>query len=206
MIGPMTVAGSSTREQMIVTAERLFGERGLGSVSLREIAVAAGQRNSAAVHYHFGNKDALVQAIFDNRMTVSNEQRMTMLAAMHADGRDSDLRSLVEALVFPLADVTAQPDSHFAAFLIQLASVPPYRINWDWESAESLRLVWRGIARCLDLPDAVIEERKRMLLHLVIHGMADRERAAAAADRGWESRLIDAATGMLQAPLTGSAD
>ncbi|WP_182358313.1 TetR/AcrR family transcriptional regulator [Tomitella gaofuii] len=193
----MTTAATSTSERIILTAERLFGERGLGSVSLREIAVAAGQRNSAAVHYHFGNKDALVQAVFDHRMAGTNAHRLSMLAAMTADGRDADLRALLEALVTPLAAATGHADSHFGAFLLQLASVPPYRINWDWESAESVRLVWRGIARCLALSGPVADERKKMLTNLVIHTVADHERSESDV---WQRQLIDAAAGLLSAP------
>lgn len=196
----MTTAAPSTSERIILTAERLFGERGLGSVSLREIAVEAGQRNSAAVHYHFGNKDALVQAVFDYRMVDTNAHRLRLLASMTADGRDADLHALLEALIRPLAEATGHADSHFGAFLLQLASVPPYRIRWSFDSAESIRLVWRGIERCLALPPHVADERKKMLTNLVIHTVADHERTGS--DQ-WRRHLIDAAAGLLSAPVSG---
>ena len=60
-----TPTSDRTREQLILAGERLFALSGLDSVSLRQINSAAGQRNSSAAHYHFGSKEALVQAIHE---------------------------------------------------------------------------------------------------------------------------------------------
>ena len=46
-----------TRERLLLTAEKLLGERGINGVSLREITREAGQRNASALHYHFGSRD-----------------------------------------------------------------------------------------------------------------------------------------------------
>ena len=43
-----------TRTQLMRAAERLFAERGIEVVSLREINRAAAQRNATALQYHFG--------------------------------------------------------------------------------------------------------------------------------------------------------
>ena len=48
---------------LIETAERLFAEKGIDNVSLREINRAAGQKNVAALHYHFGTRESLLEAI-----------------------------------------------------------------------------------------------------------------------------------------------
>ena len=57
---PETGGGVDTREKFLLTAERLFGERGINGVSLREISRAVGQRNPSALQYHFGSRDALL--------------------------------------------------------------------------------------------------------------------------------------------------
>jgi len=41
------------RVELLVTAERLFAQSGIDSVSLRQIATAAGYSNPATVQYHF---------------------------------------------------------------------------------------------------------------------------------------------------------
>ena len=53
---PPSPKAQDGRERIIVAAERLIAERGI-DVPLRDIAVAADQRNNSAVQYHFGSRD-----------------------------------------------------------------------------------------------------------------------------------------------------
>ena len=59
-VDPRTVRA---REAMIRAAERLFSERGIEAVSLREVGAVAGQRNNSAAQYHFGTREGLVDAV-----------------------------------------------------------------------------------------------------------------------------------------------
>ena len=52
----------STREKLLDCAEELFAEHGLEGVSLRTINAEAGL-SPAALHYHFGTKDRLVEVL-----------------------------------------------------------------------------------------------------------------------------------------------
>lgn len=198
----------ATRERLIVAAERVFAERGVDAASLREIGVAAGQRNTAAAQYHFGTKEALIAAIFDHRMSTINAERMAMLARAQADGRAGDLRSMLEAYVFPMAASVAARDKYYGRFMAQLFAIPRYRSGFDWENAESLRLVWHGISRCLDaLPGDVLTARMRMLIHITVHAMADHESSDEplpdpSTPPRWAVDLVDAAAGLLTAPVT----
>src|ERR1051326_9079064 len=97
-------AAARSRLAMILAAERLFAERGIAAVSLREIGAAAGQRNNSAAQYHFGSKQGLVDAVVEHRMGPINERRLALLADLDTSGRGSDLRALVEALVEPFAE------------------------------------------------------------------------------------------------------
>ena len=54
-----------TREKLIDAAVELYGNSSMDAVSLREIAVKAGQKNPNALQYHFGGRDGLLQAIVD---------------------------------------------------------------------------------------------------------------------------------------------
>jgi AcrR family transcriptional regulator len=54
--------GELTRKRLVESAERLFAEHGVGSVSIREVNRDAGLAPSA-VHYHFGSKEALLNAV-----------------------------------------------------------------------------------------------------------------------------------------------
>jgi AcrR family transcriptional regulator len=102
-------AGADTRERIIRAAERLFSERGIEGVSLREINRAAQQSNTGAVQYHFGDRDGLVRAIIDKHRRDTEPRRHALLDQYEDAGAD-DVRSLVAALVLPLAAKLADPD------------------------------------------------------------------------------------------------
>lgn len=55
-----------TKYTIIRTALHLFAERGLDGVSLSELRSASGQNNRSAIHYHFGNKDGLLDAVTEH--------------------------------------------------------------------------------------------------------------------------------------------
>ena len=92
------------RERLLDTAERLFAERGISGVSLREITEAAGQRNASVVQYHFGSRGGLVAAVVQRRMATVDAARSARLDAASADGRAPDLHEAMRILVEPLAE------------------------------------------------------------------------------------------------------
>jgi AcrR family transcriptional regulator len=110
---------SSTPERLIQVAERLFAEHGVGQVSLRQIAEAAGQRNQGVVQYHFGSKEELLRAIVRYRVKPYNDRRLTLLAALDEQGRGKDLSGLVDAALRPLAELGAS-DRDYVAFVTDL--------------------------------------------------------------------------------------
>lgn len=61
--------GEQSRERLLLTAIRLFAERGFANTSTRDIAQAAGA-NSAAISYYFGDKAGLYRAAFTERSPV----------------------------------------------------------------------------------------------------------------------------------------
>ena len=59
---------SDTVQRILDAAEVLFAQKGFAETSLRAITSRAGV-NLAAVNYHFGSKEALVQAVFERYLT-----------------------------------------------------------------------------------------------------------------------------------------
>ncbi len=55
-----------TREQLLKTASKLFGEKGFEAVSTRELAKAA-DVNIAMIAYYFGSKEGLFKAMIEER-------------------------------------------------------------------------------------------------------------------------------------------
>lgn len=70
--------GPETRNKILDAAESLFVEHGLEATSMRMITAMAGV-NLAAVNYHFGNKEKLIQEIFQRRLAELNRQRLAEL-------------------------------------------------------------------------------------------------------------------------------
>lgn len=71
---------ADTKTRILDAAETLFVSGGFDSMSMRQITSAA-TVNLAAVNYHFGSKDALIQAVLARRLDPLNEQRVAMLEA-----------------------------------------------------------------------------------------------------------------------------
>jgi AcrR family transcriptional regulator len=57
---------TSTRDRIVETALRLFSERGTASVSVRDLAEAAGV-TVPGLYYHFASKAELIQAVYQAR-------------------------------------------------------------------------------------------------------------------------------------------
>lgn len=104
----MSKAGA--REAILDTAERLFAEQGLDAVSLRTINTEAGY-SVAALHYHFGTRDQLLEALFDRRRDTVLSSRQALLERLQKQKKPR-LRAIAEALVLPLAElVFADPEA-----------------------------------------------------------------------------------------------
>lgn len=88
-----------TRERILNAAEALFAEHGFARTSLRMLTTRAGV-NLAAVNYHFGSKEALVQAVFTRRLVPLNQERIARLAALETSGTAS-VEAILEAFIGP---------------------------------------------------------------------------------------------------------
>lgn len=87
-----------TRDRILDAAEALFVEHGFEATTMRMITSRAGA-NIAAVNYHFGSKDALIQEVFKRRLTELNRRRLAMLDRLEADAQGAPLKPsrIVEA-------------------------------------------------------------------------------------------------------------
>lgn len=74
----MNTAQFSTKERILGAAEELFAQQGFRATSLRQVTSRA-DVNIAAVNYHFGSKENLVNEVFRRRMDGMSEQRLELL-------------------------------------------------------------------------------------------------------------------------------
>ncbi|OHV33202.1 MULTISPECIES: TetR/AcrR family transcriptional regulator [Pseudofrankia] len=112
----LNAKGSATRQVLLETAERLFAEHGIAMVPLRDVAVAAGQRNNAAVQYYFGDRESLLREITSYRAAASEASRVRALADLLAGDGKPQVHDLVDAFVRSLAG-HVEEDNHYLGFL-----------------------------------------------------------------------------------------
>ena len=111
-----------TRDRILDAAERLFVEHGFDGTSMRMITSAA-NANLAAVNYHFGSKDALVQAVFRRRLTALNQERLTELDLLEAEAGGATIKPsrIVEAFFGTALRMAADTEHGGRTFMRLLA-------------------------------------------------------------------------------------
>lgn len=101
------MATADTKERILAAAESLFARQGFSATSLRNVIAEAGV-NLAAVHYHFGSREKLVQAVFGWRFDPINQERLVLLSALE-DGRDRvTVEKILDCLLLPILRATRE--------------------------------------------------------------------------------------------------
>jgi len=115
-----SVTSNATRVKIMQAAERLFADRGIDGVPLREIAAASEQGNNTAVQYHFGSKEQLVYEIFDWRTNLFEPMRADMLNRAEAAGQLANAKVLLQIMCLPHLSISDEKGGHpYSAFLAQ---------------------------------------------------------------------------------------
>lgn len=95
----MSLQHFSTKDRILHAAEELFAQQGFASTSLRQVTSRA-DVNIAAVNYHFGSKDNLVNEVFRRRMDDMSADRLAALQDA-VDTHPGDLEAILAAFVEP---------------------------------------------------------------------------------------------------------
>lgn len=167
----------STRSSLIRAAERLFAERGLGTVTVKDITVAAGARNPSAVHYHFGSIETLIREVFAHRYESIEKSRIRRLAKLEKSKQPWLLQSFIEAAIGPLFEACLEEDGRlYARFCIQLAADPRFNVvelvqDIGMSSADAMR---ESLLRHLTgLPQETLRLRMRQAFTISLVQTAD---------------------------------
>jgi AcrR family transcriptional regulator len=190
---------ASTPERILDAAEALVAERGIDAVSLRAVNQAAAA-NVAAAHYHFGSKDAVVEAVLQRRMQVLSERRAELVAALAADPAPSP-RAVVAALVAPLAEFADHDPAGlvYVRFLAALSRSDSSRPSVARAFAPQYSPFLEQLERALpSVPRDLLEFRLALAGRSIIECLAE-----LGADHAHADALIDYVTGALAAPVHG---
>lgn len=180
--GGATARGERTRERLLDVAEQLLSTRGVEGVSLREIRLAAGQRNTSALQFHFGDRDGLLRAIIARHRPNQLAILSRLYDRMVAEGRESDRRSLVEVILRPSTDYVFQGPSARAwvRIVAELAARPELLLN-DLINNASPEAIHVGTMLLDEMEEVVCRkiafERLLMVSRSSLHLCADRARS-----------------------------
>ncbi|MCH2410570.1 TetR/AcrR family transcriptional regulator, partial [Myxococcota bacterium] len=140
---------ADTKTRILDSAEVLFAERGVEATSLRAVTTKA-ESNLAAVHYHFGSKEALIAAVVGRRLSPVNEERLRELEKLNEkSSKPASLEELLEAYFKPA--ISTLDNSEQGPLLAKMMS----RLFWE-SGGETRQLiveqfseVWEGFIRAL---------------------------------------------------------
>lgn len=207
----------SIKTLLLDTAERLFAEKGLYGVSVRDITGAADVRN-ASINYHFGSKGELYAAVLKRRLAPLSKARLERLGRLAASGGDRDLtlRALVQAFALPILEFAASPDKGWRHYCILVArsSVQPHvdshMVSKGYDET-ALRFLHAIAEICPDAGPYRVQCAYQFMLGTTLYAVCDNKRIDALSAGQYRSDdlasltdpFIDYVTGGLVAMLGG---
>jgi AcrR family transcriptional regulator len=186
-----------TRERILDAAEHLFMEHGYDGTSMRQITGDAAV-NLAAVNYHFGSKESLMQEVFRRRLDWLNEERLRVLDEMEqvAGGKPLKPSQIVDGFfgtLLRLADDKQRGGIVFLRLLGRTHTEPSefIRAFLAHEYAGVMERYKQALFKALpDVPRAEIVWRFHFMLGATSYAIAGTDALRLVAD--WEIEALDA--------------
>ncbi len=189
---------ADAKERLIRAAEHLFARGGVHRTQMNEINARAGQRNPSAVHYHFGSREGLLQAIIERHSSVVDAERAGLLDEL---GPEPGLTEIIGAILIPLtAELSSESGRDYLRIVPQSLDSPvaPPAMTAAFALAEKA---------LTDLPQPLRGARLSSMFLAASTLLArraadvDEGRVAGLDDQTFTANLIAMATAMLTAPL-----
>lgn len=102
---------NETKQKILNSAEKLFGENGYSPTSLRHI-ISEAKVNLAAIHYHFGSKQDLLDQVIMRKVGPINEGRLRLLGQFEAEAapHSPSVEKILEAFIAPAILIEKSPE------------------------------------------------------------------------------------------------
>jgi AcrR family transcriptional regulator len=171
-------AVDDTLQSILDSAEMLFAEHGIEGTSVRSVLATAGA-NVAAVHYHFGSKDRLVEEVFKRRADRIAADRMAGLRAALADpDPEGKLERILRAFLESgfTGDDTPEAAARFARLRARILSEDSdlarrlQSQSFDGSSNEFMKAIGETLPH---LDEAQIGWRFHAMLGIMVYTMAN---------------------------------
>jgi AcrR family transcriptional regulator len=203
---------AATRARLLRAGERLFAEHGIHQVRLREINALAGQRNSSALHYHFGSREGLVEAILSEHQTAMDRDVRPALDELIGGPGEPTVRAAVTIWVDALTEqLQTESGRDFLRILPQVLETVNRTVREGdvvRDSAQSARTFALLDACLAELSTAV--RRERLVAYALILTTLFADRAAlvesgaplALDDDEFAAHVADTICGALEVPTS----
>jgi AcrR family transcriptional regulator len=101
---------TGTKQKILDAAEKLFGENGYAATSLRHI-ISEAQVNLAAIHYHFGSKEDLLDQVIMRKAGPMNDRRLRLLNQYETEAapNPASVEKIVTAFILPALMIDKSP-------------------------------------------------------------------------------------------------
>jgi AcrR family transcriptional regulator len=184
-------ASEDTKNQLKAAAQLLFAHRGVDGVTVQEIVNAAGQRNNAALHYHFGSKEELIRQMVVDGAAVLDRRRREMLDEMKVRGGPKSIRDVMLVLMMPVIELGKDERWRgYIRFTSNLQASDPETLraalNNRWNSGYVQ--CFQSLKKMLPLPAAVVEQRLSIFM-IYANAILSAHEAALASRNTRNSRL-----------------
>ena len=161
--------GGDTRESILDAAEDLFSKHGFYGVTIREVAREAGV-DTALVHYYFGAKRDLFDAVFLRRAEVWNNERVEAINRYAlANAGSMTLEGLLRAFLEPPFQWSLKGGpgwKHYSALVAQTNANPAF-------GGETMaRYFDPAIRRLIELVKVVLPDAREVDLYWAYHNLS----------------------------------
>lgn len=213
MLDERSTRGEDTRDRIKQAARRLFADRGLDAVSIRDITREAGQKNAGSVNYYFRSKEALIAELITDIAAILEVGRNRRVDAMEAAGGPAGMGEVLDILL-DLSDRTSDgipaDGRRFIDRVMASHSEMLFEaIHIDLDTA-TRRCVAHLRRMMPALPEVIVAQRIRLAMLQAFAFISSRASALASPGlwpEGWPEEfarrnLIDGLEGLLRAPMS----
>ena len=206
-----------TRARIKIAARKLFAERGLEAVTVREIVAEAGARNGGSLNYYFESKEGLIAELLADVLRTSSEAWSRAIVEAEKTGGLNTVRDVVAVVVY--GGMHHKVDDPHPTSTRFLASVLFTRRRVVRELMNQLDYsVFVGLLATIqrlrpDIPAPVMRQRLIFLAWYLISVQSALEAFIARGNRSreWSDfdpliNIIDTAAGLVEAPISNLED
>lgn len=202
-----------TRTQILAAARRLIAERGVDSVSVRDILQKSGVRNGGAVGYYFGSKEDMIREIIGQGARRCDARRIEMLDRAEASPAGVTLKDVVSILIRSSIGMSSTPlrEDSYSRFIAAVQATHPNLYNevvtgrWDLGDVRLMNHIRRLLAH---LPTETVSQRIIFAQEFLNAMLLRRDRFLVGGNVGdchWDrpyiiENLINTVVGMLSSP------